>query len=290
MNRAGPPLRRYPLGVVLHLVTLSVGLGPMLARGQEPARTDEGDRTAPQVSVAGTSLDAELNQLRRERDSLIAIRNSTPREIDSGSDSVTAQRELLKQQLNGLLTELARRPRPDQKPAASETGNKAKSSAQQRASKSKRNKFSRSAGDGTKSTDGSQTPATPGPVDAMALAQSLFRTSDYEGALKAFDLARKTTADPHDRVAIKYFSAVCLRKLGNTQESTMLFREVANSKMDEVLAECAQWQLSAQQWRDTTKARIEQLRALQSAEQTISESQNSDAENQAENQGDTAKP
>jgi tetratricopeptide (TPR) repeat protein len=242
------------------------------------------------VSVAGTSLDAELSQLRRERDSLIAVRNSTPREIESGSDSVAAQRELLKQQLNGLLTELARRPRPEQKPATSETGPKAKSPAQQRASKSKRNKFSRSAGDGTKPTDGSQTPTTQAPVDAMALAQSLFRTSDYEGALKAFDLAKKTTADPHDRVAIKYFSAACLRKLGNTQESMMLFREVANSKADEVLAECAQWQLSAQQWRDTTKARIEQLRAVQLAEQANSGNQSLDGETQAKNQGDDAKP
>jgi hypothetical protein len=93
----------------------------------------------------------------------------------------------------------------------------------------------------------------------MALAQALFRTADYEGALKAFSLAEKTEANPQQRIAIKYFTAACLGKLGKKHESSTLFREVANSKLDDVFAECARWQLSAQQWRDTTEARLEQL-------------------------------
>jgi tetratricopeptide (TPR) repeat protein len=234
--------------------------------GVDPAIRQSNGIRKERFADAATALDVELDQLRRERDSLTAVRSAAPRESESQTDAVAAERNKLRQQLHGLLTELARRPRPQQAPAASEARGAAKSLSQQRLDQSKRNEAFKASGKSTKKTDGSQTAASPGPVDPMALGQSLFRTGDFDGALKAFELAKKSATDPHDRIAIKYLSAACLKKSGNVNESTMLFREVANSKLDDVLAECARWQLSALQWQEATVARIAQLRATQTAE------------------------
>jgi hypothetical protein len=316
MCHAGAPAHFWPLLAARHMIAISVFMGPFpgIVSGQSskkervPSRAAHRDAKVVNASGieivtppgaigqpsggvdAGTSLNAELDQLRQERDSLTAARSAAPRELEPQTDAVTAQRAALKQQLDGLITELARRPKPEQKQSASESKRADKNAPHQRAAKSKRYKTSRSTGDGPKPADDPQSANTPGPVDSMALAQALFRTGDYEGALKAFDLTRKTTTDPRDRMVIKYFSAACLGKLGNAQESTTLFREVANSKADEVLAECAQWQLSTQQWRDATKARIAELRSTQTGEASDTENQDSGSQNRADDQGQTAKP
>lgn len=207
-----------------------------------------------------TELQRELDQLKDERNSLVTVRDSAVREPASTTDSVAEQREALKRQLHDLVTELTRRPQPEPKPAVSTANGSKKQPGPRRTEQSKRDPAS-SSNDAVKPSHGALTVATPGPVDSMALAQALFRTADYDGALKAFRLAEKTEANPQDRIAIKYFTAACLGKLGNKQESTVLFREVANSKVDDLFAECARWQLSAQQWREGIEARIEQLRA-----------------------------
>lgn len=237
-----------------------------------------------------TNLDAVVDQLRRERNSLVTVRSSALRASLSESDGVASQRESLKQQINGLMSELARRPKPEQKPADAESIRKEKSPDRKPVRNSKRNQTSKSAGDRVKPSGGASAVSTNGPVDPMALGQALFRTGDYEGALKAFELAKKSTTVPRDRNVIKYFSAACLKKLGNVSESTTLFREVANSKADDVLAECAQWQLSMQQWRETTLVRIEQLRAAQTAEKADSDNLKAAVENETEAPGGAAAP
>jgi hypothetical protein len=206
-------------------------------------------------------LHGELDQLKDERDSLAAVRESDVGKPDPATDIVAEQRDVLRRQLHNLMTELARRPKPEQTPAEPAGNGTPRRPAYQRSGQPKRNTPATSSGERMKPNDGTLPVVTQGPVDPMALAQALFRTADYDGALKAFRLAEKSVANPQDRIAIKYFTAASLGKLGNKQESSTLFREVANSKVDDVFAECARWQLSAQQWRDTTEARIEQLRA-----------------------------
>lgn len=253
--------------------------GPLAYHGRQERAAD-----------SATHLDAALDQMRRERDSLVTVRNSTLKASLSETDEVALQRETLKQQINGLMTELARRPKPEQAPSGPGAGRKDRPFERQSERNSKRKQVSKFTRDRGKPADGSPVSAAPAPVDPMALAQALFRTGDYEGALKAFELAKKTTTVARERNVIKYFSAACLKKLGNVSESTMLFREVANSKADDVLAECAQWQLSMQQWRETTVARIEQLRAAQTAEKLDPAKPTAAAETESQDQRAEAEP
>lgn len=225
--------------------------------------TEEGgDRTAP--------LERAVDELKRDRDAMIDIRSSVAHEPSKEIATVYGERDKLKRQLHEMMVELARRPKPEKPPEATNSKQQGKAKSQDRAARTSRGKRYGTASQRTKPVDGPQSAPASGPVDSMGLALSLFRTGEYNGALKAFELAKKTATDPHDRIVIKYFSAACLGKLGNAAESTMLFREVANSKTDEALAECAQWQLSSQQWCDSTRARIAKLRAVQPADKVAS--------------------
>jgi tetratricopeptide (TPR) repeat protein len=103
------------------------------------------------------------------------------------------------------------------------------------------------------------------PLEPLALAAALFRTGDYEGALTTYRLIDSETLSKHDRVAIQYLQGCCLRKLGKTDQAASLYREVANTKDDEVLAECAQWQLGALQWRHELETQIQQIRQRRQA-------------------------
>lgn len=279
MHRTGLFVRRRFSGSARRVILLGIVLGsasgiaaaeatkkPIAARRPKSAGVSDpkvkpaayDDSEQPRLDV-GSTLNAELDQLQRERGSLAATRSAPIGELVIPSASVTAERDKLKKQLNGLVSELARRPRPEETPAGSGAKGGSKPVGQKRPGQK---------GRGAKASEDSKSAGPQGPVDPMALGQALFRTGDYEGSLKAFELAKKTVTDPRDRAVIKYLSAACLGKLGNVPESTTLFREVANSKADEVLAECARWQLSSQQWREATTARIAQLRALQTASKT----------------------
>jgi hypothetical protein len=105
-------------------------------------------------------------------------------------------------------------------------------------------------------------------VDALALAPVLFQTGDYEGALTAYRLVSPDAVKPAERVTVTYMTAACLRKLGKTDEAATLFREVANAKGEDVLAECAQWQLSAMRWKHDVETTLNELRQRRKALET----------------------
>jgi hypothetical protein len=108
---------------------------------------------------------------------------------------------------------------------------------------------------------------TDGMVDPLALGHSLFQTNDFKGALAAYRWVDLTRLKPADRVAVHYMMASCLRKLGKLDEATALYQQVANSKADEMLANCARWQLSSIAWRRNLDKEREQMRQqLQSME------------------------
>jgi tetratricopeptide (TPR) repeat protein len=108
---------------------------------------------------------------------------------------------------------------------------------------------------------------TDGMVDPLALGHSLFQTNDFNGALAAYRRVDLTSLKPADRVAVHYMMASCLRKLGKLDEATALYQQVANSKADEMLANCARWQLSSIAWRRNLDREREQMRQqLQSME------------------------
>jgi len=98
------------------------------------------------------------------------------------------------------------------------------------------------------------------PIDPMGLAQALFQTGDYEGALSTYRLLEIKILSKTDRAAVQYFMATCLRRLGKLDEAAALYREVVNAKEDDILADCAQWQLSAFRWRHDLEMQLEQMR------------------------------
>jgi tetratricopeptide (TPR) repeat protein len=106
---------------------------------------------------------------------------------------------------------------------------------------------------------------TDTPVDPMALAQSLFRTGDYEASLASFRLLNLNKLGRPDRAAVQYLMASCLRKLGRTDQAAALYREVIKSHDDDSLAEFAQWQLSAMQWRRELQTQLDQVRQRRQA-------------------------
>jgi Flp pilus assembly protein TadD len=90
-------------------------------------------------------------------------------------------------------------------------------------------------------------PTTP-PLDPLALGRTLFRAHDYASAMKAFRQVNQTGMKPEERRPIEYLIATCLKRLGKVDEAAAIYREVASSKGDEILAECAQWQLNTLRW------------------------------------------
>jgi hypothetical protein len=103
------------------------------------------------------------------------------------------------------------------------------------------------------------------PIDALALAQSLFRTDDYAGALRAYRMVDPSSLAADNRLIVPYMIATCLRNQGKLAEASTLFREVANAKGGDILVDCAQWQLSSIEWRQQLQAELDQVRQRRKA-------------------------
>jgi tetratricopeptide (TPR) repeat protein len=103
------------------------------------------------------------------------------------------------------------------------------------------------------------------PVEPLALAQALFRTGDYEGSLAVYlGLLQKEPIE-QEKVTLQYMIACCYRKLGKYDQAYTYYLEVVNSKRDEVLAECAIWQLDAMKWRKDLESRLAQVKQRRQA-------------------------
>lgn len=99
------------------------------------------------------------------------------------------------------------------------------------------------------------------PVDAVRLAQNLYRADEIDAALRAFRLIDVSALSREDRAFVQYMTACCLRKTGKLSEAAVLYREVADAKEDEFLTECAVWQLQTLRSSQELEAQLEQLRA-----------------------------
>jgi hypothetical protein len=107
--------------------------------------------------------------------------------------------------------------------------------------------------------------STDKPVDPAGLAEALFRTGDFEGALASYRLIDLEHFPKADRTANQYMMACCLRRLGRIDEAAVLYREVVNAKDDPVLADCARWQLEALSWRRDLEAQLRQVQQRRQA-------------------------
>ncbi|MCC6419148.1 MAG: hypothetical protein IT429_13010 [Gemmataceae bacterium] len=102
-------------------------------------------------------------------------------------------------------------------------------------------------------------------VNALSLAQALYQSGNYSRALAAFRQVDLTALRAEERVPVQYLIATCLRKAGRKEEALSRYREVANSRLDPFVAECAQWQLATARWQDEMRKQIEGLKARRKA-------------------------
>ena len=105
-----------------------------------------------------------------------------------------------------------------------------------------------------------------GPVNSLALGQSLYRTKNYEAALKAFNNVSVETMEPADRSWLELMKAMCHRRLNKTPDSEAILRTLANDKSGEYPVIAARWWLKhsesvsdSQPIFDETSASIERL-------------------------------
>jgi hypothetical protein len=119
-----------------------------------------------------------------------------------------------------------------------------------------------------KQPDGAEGPTTQ-PLDALALAENLYRAGDFDAALKAFRQIDLTGMRAEERVPVQYLIATCLRKLGKAGEAEARYREVANSRLDPVMAECAQWQLATMRWQSDLRSQVETLKQRRKALESL---------------------
>jgi hypothetical protein len=99
------------------------------------------------------------------------------------------------------------------------------------------------------------------PGEGLRLATNLYRDADYDGAYRAFKLIDPSALPKEDRAFVQYMTACCLRKLNRRADAAAIFRDVAEAKDDEFVAECAVWQLSLMRSTQDLEAQLEQLRA-----------------------------
>ncbi|MDB5312196.1 MAG: hypothetical protein JWO38_6398 [Gemmataceae bacterium] len=175
----------------------------------------------PLAETVPGQLRADVAALAKERDEVAK---------DAGATAAAAERAVLRAQLAELLKRINERPPPvvpSPKPP------------------SPRTKFD----------------LPERPLDTLRVAENLFREGDVDGALRAFRLIDPTQLPREDRAFVQYMTACCLRKMNKRAEAAVVYREVADAKEDEFIAECAIWQLSLIRSTQELEAQLEQLRS-----------------------------
>jgi tetratricopeptide (TPR) repeat protein len=218
------------------------------------ARPDQTDSlTAPVPALTN-----ELDLLKTEQESLRALLGDAPskRPGDSNRNAESAKR--LRMQLDQLTADLAVRQNQSRAQKKRDSSGSAGPEAQGKPVSAVSELFE---DEMTPSAAERQASGRAGkPVDPLALGQVLLRMEDYDGAVQAFRAVEFAKLRSDDRAYAKYLLATALRSAGQTHEALPLYREVANSKADSMIAECARWQLSLLQWRRDLETQLDALR------------------------------
>jgi len=88
------------------------------------------------------------------------------------------------------------------------------------------------------------------PADRLRQAQNLFRIGEVRAAQRALLLIDPNTLAGKQPSLWNYMKASCHRRLGELAPAKQIYAELAESKEDEFLAECAAWQLQALRTRE----------------------------------------
>ncbi len=76
-------------------------------------------------------------------------------------------------------------------------------------------------------------------------AESLYRAGNYAEAELAFRKVNMRSMNAKQRLPVQYMVANSMRKQGRLQEATVFYQEIADSEVDDVLVELANWQLNS---------------------------------------------
>jgi hypothetical protein len=205
---------------------------PLAALNADAQTKSSNAQVGPEVLTQPKSVGADdksnLEKLRKEREGLTRDREDAAKELDS-SDPYSAERAKLRLQLAELLRKINERQQPPvangpifDKKEFVDTGSKS--------------------------------------IDPLNQAQNLYRTGNFEASLRAFKLVESASLAGEDRAFVQYMIASCLRRLGQMSEATAIYRDVADSREDAFLSECAVWQLSTIRWRKDLEMQLEELR------------------------------
>lgn len=95
------------------------------------------------------------------------------------------------------------------------------------------------------------------PVNRIRLVQNLYRSGETVAALRAMQMIEPASLTNKEAALIRYLKASCHRKLGETDKAREIYREIAASKDDAFLAECAAWQLRTMEIRQGLAAQLD---------------------------------
>jgi hypothetical protein len=216
------------------------------------------DLTLPTCSLAESK--ENFRKLKTERETLQAERLTYVHASISDA-SFAEENAKLRLRLGEVLTRLGSKmnpPRVSAPPPASETPAKPPDPTTEKSSPQKQPPAPAEGG-GTLPLENAR------PLDPMALAQVLFKAGNYGPALQTFRLIDQRGMKADERLPIQYLIASCLKRLGKTEEAAGVFREIANSRGDENLAVCAQWQLSALRWQQDMRTQLDTIRQRRKA-------------------------
>ncbi|MBX9581133.1 MAG: hypothetical protein K2X87_12560 [Gemmataceae bacterium] len=169
----------------------------------------------------------DSNKLRADADALARERAEAAK--DMGPPAVATERAVLQAQLLDLLKRLGDRPAPAPAPR------------------------------GPNPPTRFEVPDRVRPADAVRMAENLFRDKDYDACLRVLRLTDRTQLGREERAFAQYLTACCLRLTDRRAEAASIYREVADAREDEFLAECAVSQLALMRSAEELQAQLRQL-------------------------------
>ncbi|OUT60993.1 MAG: hypothetical protein CBB71_06210 [Rhodopirellula sp. TMED11] len=108
----------------------------------------------------------------------------------------------------------------------------------------------------------SATQMLDGPVDHLALGESLYQTGSYETALLSLSQLDSRQLAPEDSTWVGFMVAMCHYRTGNNGKAESLLREIVNTKSSDPMLATAQWWLEHVQETSDAKAQMQQATVL----------------------------
>ncbi|QDT11877.1 hypothetical protein [Planctomycetes bacterium K23_9] len=97
------------------------------------------------------------------------------------------------------------------------------------------------------------------PVDHLALGENLYQTKNYSAAFKALKAVDADKLSPADRTWLELLTALCDRRLGNSEAAEAQLREISNAKIADRSVPIARWWLKQSEMVKTAKPTLNEI-------------------------------